>query len=248
MIYTKKLNLPIVEDDDSMSLVFTQGNESNSKLEEKLSGYDEIPEQLSNLRNEINKTNTNVTNLQGDFADQLTDVEEIFNNELQSVNLDITRLKSRVMGGSSGNGNFNYAFDKDNALVLNFPIVESSTLNNVIRQRGTYLYSFNFPGIYHVVFRINATSDDPNAVGLMKLSISSNPPTPTDMRISTNALGRMVSYVISNDGTLILDTTIQVTNPTDTYMFAIYCTGYKVGHVHNDEGSNTTLFVEKIVW
>lgn len=67
MIYTENLNLPIVEDDDSMSLVYTQGNETNQKLEEKFAGFDSIPTTLNSLQESVNSVNTEIVTVKTDM-------------------------------------------------------------------------------------------------------------------------------------------------------------------------------------
>lgn len=66
---TTNLNLPIIEDEDSLALMYTQCNTTNEILDTTFDGYKDIPQTLENLQTNINSVNSEITAINKKVAD-----------------------------------------------------------------------------------------------------------------------------------------------------------------------------------
>lgn len=82
MRYTNNLNLPIIEDTDAFSSLFTMNNETNNKLEEKFGDIPQFKEAVTSMQNDVNTAKADIERLktsETDLSSRITMLEDVKN-------------------------------------------------------------------------------------------------------------------------------------------------------------------------
>lgn len=250
MIYTENLSLPIVEDEDSMSLVYTQGNETNQKLDEKFAGYDTIPTTLTSLQESVNSVNSEITDVKNDMKDLENVINENVNSTLSDLNSEVDLLKVKSLKGGVS---FHIQNEIDNfsrtnpKLIYLTNAVSASNFKEVLQGRNDFEFSFKNTGKYHLTFNVPVQVVDLAAVGILNINLCKYPY--TNGSISTpNISDVVIKGYTECSGNLFIDAVINVTNINDYYGFILSASAYKEGYVLTEDVNDklATLYVERI--
>lgn len=82
MRYTNNLQLPIIEDTDAFSSLFTMNNETNNKLEEKFGDIPQFKEAVTSMQNDVNTAKADIERLktsETDLSSRITMLEDVQN-------------------------------------------------------------------------------------------------------------------------------------------------------------------------
>ena len=85
---TTNLELPIIEDDDSMSLIYTQGNVTNEKLDTLFEGYAKIPQTLETLQGSVNRLTTDLS-VTNNNIDNINQSLVVMNDKISNVEINV---------------------------------------------------------------------------------------------------------------------------------------------------------------
>lgn len=85
---TTNLELPIIEDNDSMSLIYTQCNTTNEKLDTLFEGYTEIPHTLETIQGNVN-TLTSDLNMTNQNIDTINQSLVVMNDKISNVEISV---------------------------------------------------------------------------------------------------------------------------------------------------------------
>lgn len=82
MRYTNNLQLPIIEDTDAFSSLFTMNNETNNKLEEKFGDIPQFKEAVTSMQDDVNTSKADIERLktsETDLSNRITMLEDVKN-------------------------------------------------------------------------------------------------------------------------------------------------------------------------
>ena len=249
MQYTENLGLPIVEDNDSMSVVYTQGNETNQRLDIKLAGYDTIPTTLELLQENINSANTEIANVKKNMSNLENEINENVNSTLSNLNSKVEILTTKSLkGGISFNVSNDGNFSRTNPKFIDLTNIDIVTnFKDVLVGRNKFEFSFKNIGKYHLILSLPVQVVDLNAVGLLNLNLCKYPYT-NGSTSAPNTTDTIIRGYSEMGGNLIIDSVINVTNLTDFYGFVLSALTYKEGYVLSEDDNDklATLYIERI--